>query len=248
MKPYYACAGIELYLGDARDVLPTLSHGRDAGATMLLADPPYGVRAHVSGHRVRPLALPTIANDRPEDRPIIEEIIALAWAALIPCHAHAYVFGPFDLSKLRHAAGVADMVWDKVLPTMGDVDRPFGASHERIAFAVKMDGARNAERGGAAARRRRGSVLRHQRPNGSGARLHPTEKPVPLLREIIEMSSRHGDLVLDPCVGSGSTLVAAAIENRRAIGIEIEEAWCEVAAERLRRAQEQLSLLEGGAA
>jgi DNA modification methylase len=73
---------------------------------------------------------------------------------------------------------------------------------------------------------------------------HPTEKPVMLLRQLIEASSLHGDVVLDPFLGSGSTVVAARTEGRRAVGIEIEERYCEIAAKRL--AQEVLDF--GGAA
>ena len=80
---------------------------------------------------------------------------------------------------------------------------------------------------------RRGTVLRYPNTRGRGATRHPTEKPVALLRELIESSSRFGETVLDPFIGSGSTLVAAALEGRKAIGIEIEERYCEIAANRL---------------
>jgi len=60
---------------------------------------------------------------------------------------------------------------------------------------------------------------------------HPNEKPtgaiIPLIR------AHPGDLVLDPFMGSGTTLVAAKLEGRKAIGIEIEEKYCEIAAKRL---------------
>lgn len=62
---------------------------------------------------------------------------------------------------------------------------------------------------------------------------HPCEKPLPLMRHMIETSSRPGELILDPFAGSGSTLVAAAQEGRRAVGIEKDERWCEHAANRL---------------
>lgn len=65
-----------------------------------------------------------------------------------------------------------------------------------------------------------------QKPTG-----HPAEKPIELLERIIAESG--GGLVLDPFTGSGSTLVAAKNLGHKAIGIEIEERWCEVAASRL---------------
>lgn len=66
---------------------------------------------------------------------------------------------------------------------------------------------------------------------------HPTGKPVALMRQIIESSSLVGDLVLDPFAGAGSTLVAAVVSGRQAIGIELEEKYCERAARRLRAAR-----------
>ena len=62
--------------------------------------------------------------------------------------------------------------------------------------------------------------------------LHPTQKPVALMREILEATGGD-DLVCDPYMGSGSTLRAAKDLGRKAIGIELEERYCEIAAERL---------------
>jgi site-specific DNA-methyltransferase (adenine-specific) len=56
---------------------------------------------------------------------------------------------------------------------------------------------------------------------------------VALLRQIIESSSCLDETVLDPFVGVGSTLVASRLEGRRSIGIEIDERYCEIAAQRL---------------
>lgn len=62
---------------------------------------------------------------------------------------------------------------------------------------------------------------------------HPCEKPIPLLTHMISASTRVGDAVLDPFAGSGSTLDAARQMGRRAVGIEMDEQWCEQAATRL---------------
>lgn len=67
----------------------------------------------------------------------------------------------------------------------------------------------------------------------SGNRRHPTEKSIETLRPIIEAFTKAGNLVLDPYAGSGSTLVAAALLDRRYIGIEIEAKYCESAKRRL---------------
>jgi adenine-specific DNA-methyltransferase len=78
-------------------------------------------------------------------------------------------------------------------------------------------------------------------PPGMGK--HPCEKPTAMLEHMVEVSSRPGDLILDPFNGSGSTLFAARVQGRRAIGIELEERYCELTARRL--AQDTLF---GGAA
>ena len=77
-----------------------------------------------------------------------------------------------------------------------------------------------------------------------GPSFHPTEKPVGLLAKLLRQFSDIGETVLDPFMGSGSTLRAAKDLERKAMGIEIEERYCEIAATRL--AQEVLPLRMGG--
>ena len=77
-------------------------------------------------------------------------------------------------------------------------------------------------------------------PLGKERTKHPTQKPVELMRHMIESMSRKDDIILDPFLGSGTTLRAAVDLGRRAVGIEIDEEYCEIAARRL--AQEVLPL------
>jgi site-specific DNA-methyltransferase (adenine-specific) len=72
-----------------------------------------------------------------------------------------------------------------------------------------------------------GSELGNDRPD------HPTPKPLKLIRFMVEISARPRTVIADPFMGSGTTLVAAKLEGRRAVGIELEERYCEIAANRL---------------
>jgi site-specific DNA-methyltransferase (adenine-specific) len=74
---------------------------------------------------------------------------------------------------------------------------------------------------------------------------HPCPKPLPLMRELVSLFTDPGETILDPFMGSGTTLRAAKDLGRKAIGIELEEKWCEVAAKRM--SQSVLPLYEGWA-
>ena len=64
---------------------------------------------------------------------------------------------------------------------------------------------------------------------------HPTQKPIKLMKYLLQTYSKIGDLIIDNAMGSGTTLVAAKELGRKAIGIEIEEKYCEIAVDRLRQ-------------
>ena len=77
----------------------------------------------------------------------------------------------------------------------------------------------------------------------NGGNNHPTQKPVPLLEYLIRTYSNEGETILDNCIGSGSTAVAAHNTGRKWIGIEKEETFCEIAKKRIQEAAEQGRLL-----
>jgi DNA modification methylase len=223
-RPYFQADDVTIWHGDCRDVLPKLGI-----ADLLITDPPYGVD-YVSGHNNRHHGNPSIFGD---DGSL--DVMAALRLALdrLRRNRHFYVFGPYDLSLLT-LSSTTELIWDKTRTGMGDLELPWSPSHERIAFGVWHPAPSMANGGRLTTRLRRGSVLAVPPDNkGQGARYHPTAKPVLLLRQLIESSSTIGEMVLDPFMGSGSTLVAARVEGRRAVGIEIEERYCEVAARRL---------------
>lgn len=230
MKPYYDHEGITLYCGDASEIAPTLSITAD----LLLTDPPYGQK-WVSGRGVQ---FGKIAGD--DGATSIPDFLREP-IRLLRRGRHIYCFGAKDFGDLP-ISGVTELIWDKGIISLGNLECPWGLSHERILFGVYNLSATDRKRGGGnlAARLRKQTVLRCDRLHSEQVKNHPTQKPVRILREFIESSSAIGDIVFDPYAGSGSTLVAAKMEGRRAIGIEIEEKYCEIAAERL--SQEVLAL------
>lgn len=212
MKPYYDHNGIQIYLGDCRDVLPYLS------ADVLVTDPPYGL-AH-SSNRTNALygSVDTyygdgsIANDH--DTSLRD--FALQWAGERP----ALVFGSWKVQRPKNVRAL--LIWDKGEASgMGDLSIPWKPSHEEI-YVIGSGFHGNRTTG----------VLRAYVPARiSFGRLHPNEKPVALLRTLLQKCP--AGIVIDPFMGSGSTLRAAKDLGRSAIGIELEERYCEIAAQRL---------------
>ncbi|MEV4041495.1 DNA methyltransferase [Streptomyces sp. NPDC049744] len=154
---------------------------------------------------------------------------------------HVYVFGyaPEQLEGPLRLGATVECVWDKQMTGMGDLSLPWGPEHERITFGVHIKYKSNRQRGAGrlSARLRRGSVLRYPRPNSSAVTRHSNEKPVPLMADMIESSTVRGDLVVDPCAGSGSTGVAAVLEGRRCFLVEVDQRSAELCVDRVQRAE-----------
>lgn len=216
-----------LYCGDCLELLPATPC-----CDVIVTDPPYGVafRGRAGIHE-------KIKNDD-----IGFDVTPYLAAALkrLRRGRHVYIFGCPDIEHLALCSDV-ELVWDKENFGLGNLSVPWGPQHEKITFAIYETSKANREKGFGrlAARLRKGSVLRSLRPHSGRAKVHPTEKPVDILRQMIESSSSLGETVLDPFMGSGSTGVAAAIEGRKFIGIEIERKYFDIACERIEAAYAQ---------
>jgi site-specific DNA-methyltransferase (adenine-specific) len=226
MKPYFETPDgrITIYCGDCREVLPTLTEPVD----LVLTDPPYGVR-YVTARRSRndPLVAP-IAGDESLD--VMADALPLV-DGLLRMDRHAYLFAA--PSRIGEAADIVSrhwkvkniLAWDKGdRGTVGDLEAGYAACWEAIVYANK---GRRALRGS-----RPRSVIRHDWSSTDDP-VHPTVKPVPMLRRLIERSTEPDELVLDPFGGSGTTMRACMDLGRRGVMIEIEERYCEIAARRL---------------
>jgi site-specific DNA-methyltransferase (adenine-specific) len=230
MKPYYEDALVTLYHGDCFDVLPHLAVRAD-----VITDPPYSIPTQVAAGRENTRNVGDLSMVERSFRSFFDMTLRLTGDA-----GRHFVFGdgtsyPVVFRAMYGRAVTALLVWDKGQIGMG---REFRKSHELIMHAwgastpVVSDGTGYPD------------VIRCA-PVPSAARVHPAEKPVPLLSALLRVC---GDTVLDPFAGSGASLVASKLSGRKAIGIEIEERYCEAAARRLSSEAEQRNLFSGEAA
>lgn len=146
---------------------------------------------------------------------------------------HLYMFAPVQKidefkQKIENFFIIKNiLVWDKKSFGMGDLYGQYAPSYEFIIFAVK-------EQGKKLNGKRERDLLSF---NKCKPELHPTQKPVELLKYLIEKSSNENDTVLDPFMGSGSTGVAAKELNRNFIGMELDEKYFNIAKERIENAE-----------
>lgn len=233
MNAYFQSEHATLYVGDCREVCASLPR---QSVDLLATDPPYGVKWQSGRRRER---FDTITGD--DGTLDVPGILGQVVNRVLRRHRHVYVFGyrPDELSEPLKLGGTAELVWNKNQVNPGNLSLPWSASWERVSFGVFTPSTANREAGSGrlAARLRSGSVLTFPRPNSRAANRHPTEKPVPLMRALVESSSLAGETVLDPFAGSGSTLVAAVLAGRRAIGVELDERYAEIAAKRIEKAE-----------
>lgn len=226
MTPYYDEGGIVIYHGDARDVLPELA---GVSASAVLADPPYAFGAYETD---RPVELSPLMAAAPRvalfgyPEVLVGWCIGLGrvpreWVTWWPTNAAAKAGGRHELLP-RQVECIA---------VFGEGLRPDAVRASRSDNRPRVNG----ERGDTV---RAPDVWTDASPGigfNAHARLHPNEKPLALLVRLVEFCSSPGELIIDPFMGSGTTLRAAKDTGRRAIGVELVEAHCETAANRLRQ-------------
>ena len=221
MKPYYENGGITIYHGDCREVLPEMAAGC---ADLLLTDPPYGMTYTNEAKK-------GLRGDAQRQGIRLWRSILLDLDRVMRKPAHAYVFCHWESMPDFYDALASywdtknALIWDKRSYGPGDCEGDYAHDYEMVLFA-HVGGRKLLGHG-------RDLSIRSTPMVPGVHRVHPTEKPVDLLRFYIRKSTAPEQVVLDPFAGSLSTLLAAKLEGRRAIGIEIEERYCEIAAKRL---------------
>ena len=220
MRPYYEQDGITIYHGDCRDILAELS-----GVRLVVTDPPYVFGLASTGQEGKAGGWGDLMNNASFFSDLLRQ-----FRRLIGGNAGAiWMFNSWrSFPVLARAAYEAQwpirslLVWNKVWIGPGG-HAGLRPSYEVVALWT--------EGPYTVTDRSTPDVWDHlwsaHKPTG-----HPAEKPEPLIRRMVEAGPTTGP-VLDPFMGSGTTLVAAKNLGRQAIGIEIEERYCEIAAKRL---------------
>jgi len=211
LRPYYQRDGITIYHGDCLEIIGAID-----GVDAIVSDPPYGIsykkseggrRGAYSGATVKRNMDSIAGDDSPFDpAPFLGYRNVILWGA------NHYA------QRLPHGRWIA---WNKLgdkepWDSFSDVEFAWqnGRGKDRM-FSMLWKGLCQGLPGGKKERRH-----------------HPTQKPLRLMRWCMGLIP-DAATILDPFMGSGTTLVAARAEGRRAIGVEIEERYCEIAAKRL---------------
>ena len=214
IEPYYDHKGITIYHGDCLEIMPELE-----SVDLVLTDPPYGIKRDKGfggsegfGGSGKPIARRKFENDNWDDkRPTKARFdLMLSKANMV------MIFGGNFFADIL-PQGKFWIVWDKLntMPTFGDC--------ELIWTNFKRTSVKK---------------IVHQYNGLLGkedARYHPTQKPLSLIKMLIKDYGKNCNTILDPYMGSGVTLRAAKDLNKRAVGIEIKEKYCEIAARRLQQ-------------
>jgi site-specific DNA-methyltransferase (adenine-specific) len=189
MNPYYSHAGITIYHGDAREILPQLGP-----VDLVLTDPPYGTGWVRGGGDVGEFNAVHIKESW--------DVWSTDWIKDNRCA----FFGPYSRREEMKMICKGMLWWRKTNPRPnGPILEPIGCTHDAIS----------------------GEYVCYN----ADTLYHPCEKPLRLMLWIL--GRFECQTIIDPFMGSGTTLRAAKDLGRRAIGIEICEEYCEIAAKRL---------------
>jgi site-specific DNA-methyltransferase (adenine-specific)/modification methylase len=215
-----------LYFGDCLEILPTLSK-----VDAVITDPPYGHGWSGISHTANPggvlwgerrVSGAIVGHDKPFDP---APFLALA----VPC-----IFWGANHFADRLPASPAWFAWDKREGTTSNYQSDCELAWCNVGGSARMFhhlwNGLSMKSGSEETKRTRGAL----------PRLHPTQKPVALMRWCVDKIE--GDTILDPYMGSGTTGVACADMGRKFIGIEIDRKYFDIACERLEAANAQTRL------
>lgn len=213
--PFYKDDWVTIYNENMLNVIDSLPP-----VQCIITDPPYGIN-YLSNHYKFKNPHKPIENDNQLFLPIDKLFTALCGGgSMFAFFSHKV---PLIDDKVKNW-----IIWVKNNWSAGDLYGDFANQYEMIAFMPKEGFKLKGER-------RLTNVWHFDR---QAPELHPTQKPIELIKQIILTATNEGDTILDPFMGSGTTLAAAKQLGRKAVGIEIETKYCDIARSRL--SQEEL--------
>jgi site-specific DNA-methyltransferase (adenine-specific) len=215
MKPYYEDSAVTIYHGDCREIVPTL--GR---FDLLLTDPPYGY------------CRKGVTNDGKDFLKIVGPALNVSWDTLVK-GGSAFIFtSPGEVINLANAfkGHFKRMLW---------MYKPADCTYPLKGWLLKSEAILWFLKPGAPPNLFERHPFRHDcyvcnHIGGEGVEGHPTVKPLSVVSDLVMRCPEKG-VILDPFAGSGTTGRAAKNLGRKAMLIEIEERYCEIAAKRMRQ-------------
>jgi DNA modification methylase len=214
-RPYYQRDGITIYHGDALEILPLISF--DA----FVADPPYGIAKTNGGPSSRSGTKGNYESAFEDTQEYVSDVCASVIRMAIKQSRKGRGAVTCGRTNMWHYPPARD-VGALVSPRAVGVSYWGRPTWQPVLFYG------NAANAGEQLRPLHRLMMNAAPKNG-----HPCPKPIESWRWVVGKSSKEGETVCDPFMGSGTTLVAAKLDGRGAIGIEIEERYCEIAAKRL---------------
>jgi site-specific DNA-methyltransferase (adenine-specific) len=214
----------QIICGDCLEVMKTFP---DKSVDLVLTDPPYGIN-YQSNRRVVSKKFDKLENDdnnsRFEAYKEYYRILKDNCVAIVFCSFKNYAD---DFNELKKYFDIKNcIVWDKGGGGIGDLVHSLSTDYELAIVAHKgMCPIRG---------KRYGSVWQSGKVN-LNTMFHPTEKPVDLVKRLMQSFSDDNNIILDSYLGGGTTAVAAKQLHRRYIGIEISQKYCDIAKQRLKQ-------------
>lgn len=237
MSLYYSDSAVTIYHGNCLEIMPLLDQ-----VASVITDPPFEGEAHTlgrrvqserdisasHGRRVREEPLPFDAITEATRNEAASQIARLATRWILTfCQIEAAPTwrSAYEACRLKYKRTCIWVKPDGQPQFTGD--RPGMGYETLLAMHADAPGKSRWNGGG------RVGVFIHNKGEGGGKNLHPTTKPLKLMKEIVSLFTDPEETILDPFMGSGTTLRACKDLGRKAIGIEMNERYCEIAAQKM---------------
>lgn len=211
MNPYFEDDAVRIYHGDCLALLPSLD---SESVEAIITDPPYGTRTKPRGDRwmvgefsnIIPLVLPELYRVA-SNNAALYTFTSWKWMAdwIMRCSPYFRMQNFIIWDKERHSGRWTEYAWQFCWEGIY-----FGVKGPRPIREYQRDVVRSTEK-----------------------LIYSMQKPVDVISQLLTASTDPGHLILDPFMGKGGSLIAARNLKRKAIGIEIDERDCEIAAKRL---------------